>query len=39
MMLTGQLAIGTFDFVWTGVAINAQGLVGILHKKKWQTAL
>jgi hypothetical protein len=38
MVLTGQLAIGTFDFVWTGVAINAQSLIGILHKKKWQTA-
>jgi hypothetical protein len=38
MMLTGQAAIGSLDFVGGGVAINTQGLIGILHKKKKQTA-
>jgi hypothetical protein len=39
VMLAGQLAISSLDFVGSGVFIYAQGLVGILHKKKKQTAL
>jgi hypothetical protein len=38
MMLAGQPAISTFNVFGGSVAINAQGLVWILHKKKKQTA-
>jgi hypothetical protein len=33
VMLAGQLAVSSFDFVSGSVAINAQSLIGIVHKK------
>jgi hypothetical protein len=33
-MLTGQLAIGSFDLIRGGISINAQSLVVVYHRKE-----